>query len=50
MLSAWLPWILGLVILIVLPVVLVLFADDHPRSDDPPDSDDGERLPALAAT
>ena len=36
--SPWFPWILALVILVVLPVALVLLADDHPRSDDPPDT------------
>ena len=45
--SAWLPWILAFVILVVLPVAL-RFAEDRPRNDDPPDSDEDGRLPALA--
>ena len=42
-----LPWIIALVILVVLPIAL-RFADDHPRNDDPPDSDGDERDPGPA--
>jgi hypothetical protein len=42
-LSTWLPWVIALVILIVLPVALRLFAEDHPRSEEPPDTGDDER-------
>ena len=49
MLSAWLPWLAAFAVLVILPVALLLFADDHPRSDEPPDTDGDDRLPALAA-
>ena len=44
-----LPWILALVILVVLPIALALFAEDGPRSDDPPDAGEEPELLPLAA-
>ena len=46
--SSWFPWILAVVILVVLPVALMLWADDHPRNDDPPDPGE-EPVTALLA-
>ena len=48
--SAWFPWLLAFAVLVILPVALVLFAEDHPRRDDPPDSGDEEPVTALLAT
>ena len=43
MLSTWLLW--GLILAIpVAPVVYRLFADEHPRNDEPPDTRSSERL------
>ena len=50
MLSSWFPWIVAFAILVVLPVALALFADDHPRRDDPPDTGDEEPVTVLLAT
>jgi hypothetical protein len=44
-LPAWLPYAFFGAAFIILPVVLRLFADDHPRSDDPPDSSDDDGIP-----
>ena len=47
--SSWFPWLVAIAILVVLPVALLLWADDHPRSDDPPDSSDEEPVTVLLA-
>jgi len=48
--SAWFPWLAAFAVLVVLPVALVLWADDHPREDKPPDAGGEERavLPLAA--
>jgi hypothetical protein len=43
-----LSWLL-IALIPVAAVVLRFLADDHPRSDDPPDPDGEDRLPALLA-
>ena len=45
--SAWL-WFL-LVALVILPIALRFLADDHPRSDDPPDTGSDEPASVLLA-
>jgi hypothetical protein len=42
-----LPWIVAVVVVVVLPVALMLFADDGPRNDDPPDTGEGAYGVAL---
>ena len=46
-LNVVLPWIAAVVIIAVMAVVFRFFADDNPRSDDPPDTG-GEPVTALA--
>ena len=43
-----LPWIASLVIVAVVAVAC-RFAEDHPRSDDPPDSSDEDPVTVLLA-
>lgn len=43
-----LPWLIAAAVLVVLPVLLRLYADDTPRSDDPPDTGEDERDPGPA--
>lgn len=38
MLNVVLPWIIALVIVAVLAVVFRFWGEEHPRSDDPPDT------------
>ena len=52
MLSSWLPWILGFVILVVLPVLVrLLVGDDLPdnaiRQEQPGDSKEEDPVPDL---
>ena len=43
-----LPWIISFVIVAVVAVAC-RFAEDHPRSDDPPDSSDEDPVTVLLA-
>ena len=42
-------WLLFAAVLIIAPVALRFLAEDHPRSDDPPDTGEGDREPARAS-
>jgi hypothetical protein len=45
--SHWLPWLLFGAVILVAPVLLRFFADDLPRSDDPP-GEEREHQPGQA--
>ncbi len=43
MLNVVLPWIIAFVIVAVLAVVFRFWGEEHPRSDDPPDTGEDSR-------